>query len=65
MSVEPVLCQCKLLHRWIALAFPLRVSGGAVSLAAMKRKTEFPVGKLTEQKKTKFPWQRATRSICD
>ena len=41
MSVVPVLCECKLLHRWIALAFPLRVPGGAVSFAAMlKRKTE-------------------------
>ena len=40
MSVVPVLCECKLLHRWIALAFPLRVPGGAVSFAAMlKRKT--------------------------
>ena len=58
MSVEPVLCQCKLLHRWIALAFPLRVSGGAVSLAAMlvtmlKRKTEKKNGSVS------------ARSICD
>ena len=45
MSVEPVLCQCKLLHRWIALAFPLRVSGGAVSLAAMLVKAETENGK--------------------
>ena len=48
MSVEPVLCQCKLLHRWIALAFPLRVSGGAVSLAAME----------TENEKKKWQGQR-------